>query len=373
HAAAGNKVYPFHLGDINLATPHNIIEATIKAIEGGKTGYNPNYGIRELREVLAEDINRSHGTDYTYENVVIQPGGKPTIGKYIMALMNFGDGVLYPNPGYPIYESMIEFHNGFALPYGYEEGEKNFVLDLEGLERSITPKTRLLIYNNQQNPTAAESSEEELEQIAEIVRKYDLYVLTDEAYFDMRYEGKSKSLVQLPGMKERCVILYTFSKKFAMTGWRLGATIGPTEIMQSIAKLNVNDESCPNHFVQYGAIEGLTGDQTGVENILKTLKERRDKAVEILNSIEGVHCFKPESTFYLFPRVTEAMKNKNLLDYNKFRVECLKNTGVSFCTRMHFGRRLPKEKNYYVRFAYSGIDVDQIEEGLTGLKKYLES
>jgi aspartate/methionine/tyrosine aminotransferase len=198
-------------------------------------------------------------------------------------------------------------------------------------------------------------------------------VLCDEAYFDIRYEGKSSSFASLPGMAERSVILYTFSKKFAMTGWRLGATIGPKEVIDVIAKLNVNDESCPNHFIQYGAMEGLTGDQTEARQILATLKERRDAAVDILNSIEGIHCFRPNATFYLFPNVTGAMQKKGLADYDEFRRTVLHETGVSFCTRLHFGRPLAGEKNFYIRLAYSGIDTPEIKEGLGKFKAFIES
>ncbi len=373
HAARGNKVYPFHLGDLNIKTPENIVLATFKAIKDGKTGYCPNAGIPGLREALARDINKSHGTGYAVENVAIQPGGKPLIGKFFLSVMNPGDEVLYPNPGYPIYESMIEFHLGKAVSYGYREGREDFEMKLDEIERAITAKTRILVFNNPQNPTGAESSHEELERIAEMVRRYDLYVLCDEAYFDMRYGGKSESLASLPGLEERCVILYTFSKKFAMTGWRLGAAVGPKDVITGIAKLNVNDESCSNHFVQYGAIEGLTGDQSGPRKIIETLKERRDRAVEILNSTKGIRCFKPKATFYLFPNVTEAMKRKGLTDYNEFRIRALRETGVSFCTRLHFGRALPGEKEYYIRLAYSGIDVEEIEEGLTLFKRFIET
>ncbi len=372
-AAQGNKVYPFHLGDMNIITPSNIIEATTRAMKDGKTGYCPNAGIPGLREALAADVSASHGITYTMDNIAVQPGGKPTIGKFFLALMNPGDEVLYPNPGYPIYESQIEFHGGKALPYGYVEGNENFLLDMEAIERQITPRTRLLVLNDLQNPTGAECTMEELERLAELVREHDLYVLCDEAYFDIRYSGKSVSFASLPGMAERCVLLYTFSKKFAMTGWRLGATIGPKEVIDVITKLNVNDESCSNHFIQYALIEGLTGDQSGSQKILEKLKERRDTAVDILNSIEGVRCFRPEATFYLFPNVTQAMKHKGTDDYNQFRRAILEETGVSVCTRLHFGRALEGETEYYVRLAYSGIDTSEIEEGLKKLKVYLES
>jgi aspartate/methionine/tyrosine aminotransferase len=371
-AAQGNKVYPFHLGDINLKTPANVSEAAIKAMQEGKTNYCANAGIPQLREILADDVAASRNTQYSMENVAIQPGGKPTIGKFFLTMMNPGDEVLYPNPGYPIYESQIEFHGGKAVPYGFIEGKDNFEIDTKMLESLITPRTRLLVLNDLQNPTGAECSQAELEKIAELVLKHDLFVLSDEAYFDIRYEGQSKSLVSLPGMAERCVILYTFSKKFAMTGWRLGATIGPKEIIDVIIKLNVNEESCSNHFIQYAAIAGLTGDQAETRQIIKALKERRDLTVSLLNDIEGISCFCPNATFYLWPNVTGAMQKTGLTDYDDFRRTVLQETGVSFCTRLHFGRPLEGEDNYYIRLAYSGINPPEIKEGLGKFKAFIE-
>jgi aspartate/methionine/tyrosine aminotransferase len=371
-AAKGNKIYPFHLGDMNIITPTTVIDAATKAMKDGKTGYCPNAGIPQLREALAADVSASRGLQFTMENVAVQPGGKPTISKFIQTLMNPGDEVLYPNPGYPIYESQIEYHGGKAIPYSYLEGDQNFEVDLDMLEGRISSRTKLLILNDLQNPTGAECSAAEFEKLAELVRKHDLYVLCDEAYFDIRYEGKSTSFAALPEMADRCVILYTFSKKFAMTGWRLGAAIGPKEIIDVIAKLNVNDESCSNHFIQYGAVEGLTADQGEVEQILKTLKERRDTAVDILNSIEGVHCFRPNATFYLFPNITGAMKKKGFSTYDEFRHALLHETGVSVCSRLHFGRPLEGEENFYIRLAYSGIDTAEIKEGLSKFKSFIE-
>ena len=371
-AAQGNKVYSFHLGDLNLKTPANVLAAGIKAMQDGKTNYCANAGVPQLRELLADEVSATRHAQYSMENVAIQPGGKPTISKFFLAVMNPGDEVLYPNPGYPIYESQIEFHGGKAVPYTYIEGKDNFEIDTDMLERQITPRTRLLVLNDLQNPTGAECSQAELEKIADLVLKYDLYVLCDEAYFDIRYEGQSKSLVSLPGMAERCVILYTFSKKFVMTGWRLGAAIGPKEIIDVIIKLNVNEESCSNHFVQYAAIEGLTGDQTEAKQVLKILKERRDLTVDLLNDIEGIRCIRPNATFYLWPNVTGAMKKTGLTDYDKFRRTVLNKTGVSFCTRLHFGRPLPGEDNYYIRMAYSGINPPEIKEGLAKFKAFIE-
>jgi aspartate/methionine/tyrosine aminotransferase len=370
-AAQGHHVYPFHLGDLNIPTPNNVVEASFKAIREGKTGYCPNAGIPELRSAVAADISASHGLSYAAENVAIEMGGKPVIGKFMLALMNPGDEVLYPNPGYPIYESQIEFHGGVAVPYSYLEGEHGFVIDLDALEAAITPQTRLLVLNDLQNPMGAECSADELEHLAELVLRHDLTVLCDEAYFDIRYSGASMSLASLPGMAERSVILYTFSKKFAMTGWRLGAAIGPREVIEVIAKLNTNDESCPNHFIQYGALEGLTGDQSGPRRIISVLRERRDAAARILNETPGISCYTPNVTFYLFPNVTRAMANKAFTNVEDFRRAVLHETGVSACSRVHFSRPQPGEAEQYLRLAYSGIDTEQIVEGLGLLKAYL--
>ncbi len=372
HAAKGNKVYPFHIGDMNLATPANVQEAAIKAMKDGKTGYCPNGGIPQLREVLAAEVAKTHNMRLGPENVAVQPGGKPVIEKFLLALVNPGEEVLYPNPGFPIYESQIEFQGAKAVPYGFVPGDENFLLDFEAIERSITPKTRAIIFNNLHNPTGAVSPRSEIEALAELCIKHDLYVLSDEAYWDIRYGGEALSIASLPGMAERTVILYTFSKKFAMTGWRLGAAIGPEDVIKVIATLNVNEESCTNHFVQWAGVEAITGDQSGAAEILGILQKRRDVAVAALNAIPGVSCYSPTATFYLFPDVTGAMERVGAVDYDDFRLASLNKTGCSFCTRLHFGRALPGETRKYVRIAYSGIDVDQIEEGLGKLKAWVE-
>ncbi len=372
HAAAGNEVYPFHLGDMNLPTPPNIIEAAHKAMRDGKNGYTPNAGIPQLREALAAEFNTTRKTNYNIDNVAVQPGGKPVISKFLLALMNPGDEVLYPNPGFPIYESQIRFHGGIAVPYPIIPGEKNFSFDLDAIEKAITDRTKLLIVNDLHNPTSAECSAEDRKRIAEIAVKYDLMVLLDEAYFDVRYGGESVSLVRESGMMERSVILHTFSKKYAMTGWRVGAALGPKSIIDVITKLNVNDESCTSHSNQYAACEALQGDQAGAREILTVLQERRDLTVDLLNSIEGINCYKPNATFYLYPDVTEAMENACYTDYQPFLDAVLKNTGVSVCARTHFGTPLSGETRKYLRLAYSGIDKDMIDKGLTRLKTFLE-
>jgi len=371
-ASKGHKVYPFHLGDLNFKTPSNIIEATMRAIEEGKTGYCPSEGILPLREALAHDVGSRRGVIYDPDNVAIQPGGKPTIGKFIAAIMNPGDEVLYPNPGYPIYESQIEYQGGRALPYDYIKTENGFDINIQKIKDSISNKTVALIYNNYQNPISAESSKEEMEEIAKIAIENNLWVLADDAYYEIKYDGKSRSIVEIPGMRDRTVILYTFSKKYAMTGWRVGGSIGPEKIIKIISKLNVNAESCTTHFIQDAMVEALNGDQSGPNEILRRLKKRRDVAVSGLNAIDGIEIPTPESTFYLFPKVNEIMKKKGFESVEKLQLGALKNANVSFCTRDHFGRPQEDEVDYYIRFAYSGISAEDIEEGLKKLKTYFE-
>jgi aspartate/methionine/tyrosine aminotransferase len=357
---------------LDLPTPGNIVEAAFRAVRDGKTGYCPNAGIPELRETLAADVAASHGLELGPENVAVQPGGKPVIEKFLLTLMDPGDEVLYPSPGFPIYESQIEFLGGVAKPYGFLPGDKNFLLDFEAIEAAITPRTKLLIFNNLHNPTGAESPDEEMAALAELALKHDLYVLADEAYWDVRYSGRSRSIASLPGMAERTVILYTFSKKYAMTGWRLGAAIGPRDLITRIATLNVNQESCTTHFIQWAGVEALTGDQSGAEQIIRVLRARRDAAVDLLNDTPGVGCYCPEATFYLYPDVTGLMEHKGLATYDELRRAALEQAGVSFCTRLHFGRELPGEERRYVRFAYSGISIESIREGLGGLREWAQ-
>ncbi|MGO9310080.1 MAG: pyridoxal phosphate-dependent aminotransferase [Spirochaetia bacterium] len=370
HAQQGARVFPFHLGDIDIKTPQNIIEATHRAMKDGKTGYCSNYGITELRDALAEQINHSHRTSYSGANVAIEPGGKPVIQKFFLSLMNPGDEALIPAPGYPIYESIVAFHGGKPVLYPYREGPAGFSLDLDDLEKRITPATRFLVFNDLQNPTGAEEDERGLAALSKLVLRHNLLVLCDEAYFDIRYAGRSQSLVSLPGMEERCLVLYTFSKKYAMTGWRLGAAVGPRDLVDGIAKLNVNDESCSNHFVQYGGLEALTGPQDGAQAILRTLQQRRDRSHELLSAIPGMRCHRPNATFYLFPNVTAVMQQMGFDQYEDFRRAALEATGVSFCTRLHFGTPLPEERERYIRLSYSGIEIEGIEEGLQRLRSF---
>lgn len=371
-AALGNRVYPFHLGDINLPTPSNIVAAQQRAIADGKTGYTAPAGIPELRAALAEDVGARRGLRFGPENVAVQPGGKPVITKFIQALINPGDEVLYPAPGFPIYESQIDYFGAVAKPYRFVETPRGFAIDLDFLSAQITPRTRALIFNNQQNPLAAEATDAELERVAELAIQHDLWVLADEAYFETRYSGDSRSIVALPGMQERSVILYTFSKKYAMTGWRLGAAIAPVRLADIFAQLNVNDESCTAHFAQWAGVEALRGDPAGALAIREQLRLRRDALFEAVTAFPRLRAAKPQAAFYLYVNVAEAMHRRGIADVNDFATAALREAGVAFCTRRHFGRLMPGEPDHFARFAYSGISVDDIQAGMARLRAWIE-
>ena len=372
-AATGKKIFPFHLGDINLSTPKSVISAAKKAIDEGKTGYCPAPGIPELREAIAKDVGGARGIKYNIDNVSVQPGGKPSIGKYISAMMEKGDSVLYPNPGYPIYESQIEFYKGIAVPYGYINTPEGLKLDFDAIENGIEKGAKHIFYNNYNNPTGASSPDEEIDRLAKLVIDNDMFLISDDAYFDTLYDGEPKSIASFPGMYERTLTMYTFSKKFAMTGWRLGASIGPKEVIEQINRLNVNMESCTTHFVQYAGLAGLNAPKNETQDILDILKIRRDRLVEILNKIDGIEAHLPEAGFYVFPKITELLANTGFDDVEDFRKAVLNETGVSFCGRHHFGRPLNNENDYYVRLAFSGIDIEDLEEGMHLFKEWINN
>ncbi len=372
-AETGMKIYPFHLGDINLQTPASVISAAKEAIRSGKTGYCPAPGIPELREALAKDVGNSRGINYKIDNVSIQPGGKPSIGKYIAAMMEKGDIVLYPNPGYPIYESQIEFYGGIAHPYGYLDNSSGLELDFSAIEKGIEKGAKHIFYNNYNNPTGASSSIEEMKRLADLVIQNDMFLISDDAYFDTLFEGTPRSIASLPGMKQRTLTMYTFSKKFAMTGWRLGGAIGPSKIIEQITRLNVNMESCTTHFIQYAGVAGLNAPKKETQDILDKLRVRRDILVKTMNGIEGVEAHSPEAGFYVFPKITNLMKRTGFEKVEEFRKAVLEDTGVSFCGRHHFGRPLKNESDSYIRLAFSGISKENLAEGMNLFQKWIES
>lgn len=369
--ARGNRVFPFHLGDIDLAPPAAIRERVLPAILAGKNGYCPGAGIALLRRELAAQFGARRGVAYEAENVVVQPGGKPVIAKFLQAVMNPHDRVLAPVPGFPIYESQIRYQGGMHVPYGYLTEAGGFALDLEAMAAGARG-ARAMIFNNYHNPTGHAATEAELDAVARMAVENDLWVLNDDAYFEIRYDGTpARSILTRSGMMGRTINLFTFSKQFAMTGWRVGAAIGPAAAMAVIATMNTNMESCTTHFLQQAIGEALA-DGVGADGApwLAALGERRDALVAQLNAIDGVAVAPPPSAFYVYCDVGAIMRRKRLSTVDALMRRTLRATGVSFCTGAHFGAG---DERPFARFAFSGISPEDIGVGGGLLKRYFES
>ena len=313
--AAGRDVVHLEIGEPDFDTPANIIEAGCHALRTGWTHYGPAAGLPELREAIANYLNRSRGTSYGPEHIVVTPGGKPIMFFTILALLESGDEAIYPNPGFPIYESMINFTGATPVPIPLRE-EREFALDVEELASLITPRTKLLIINSPGNPTGGVLSREDLAAIAELAVKHDLVVLADEIYSEILYEGEHVSIATMPGMAERTIILDGFSKTYAMTGWRLGYGAMPADFAEQVAKLMVNSVSCTSMAVQRAGIEALTGPQDEVRTMVDAFRRRRDLIVDGLNAIPGIRCLRPKGAFYVFPNITgTGMTSKQFADH----------------------------------------------------------
>jgi len=373
-AAEGNRVFALHLGDIALPTPRPIVEAAARAMRGGYSGYCPGPGVALLREQLARVLGGERGIDYAAENISVQPGGKPVIGKFLATVMNPGDEVLYPVPGFPIYHSQIDYQRGVGVAYHYRATDGGFALDLDALGDAVTPKTRALIYNNHHNPTGASASPDEIAAVAELALQHDLWVLADEAYANIRFDdSKLRSIASLPGMRERTVILFTCSKQFAMTGWRLGAAVGDAKIIGAISKFNTNIESCTAHFLQVAVGEVLRDAGEDVPALfaplVTELKRRRDAMVDALNAIDGIKVSAPPSAFYIYADIDAILRRKKLPDADALMRASLHATGLSFCTGAHFGEAA---NTRHIRFAFSSLGADDIRESMAVWKGWVE-
>lgn len=377
--ASGRKVYPFHIGDLNFRTPQVVVDACKQALDDGHTGYCPAAGIPALREAMASHYKSTFGLPYQANNVSVQSGGKPGIGKFLMTVCNEGDEVLIPSPGYPIYESMANFLNIEPVPYLYREtADGTFALDVDELRAKITPRTRAIFVNNFQNPMGVAHTRDELEAIAELCVQNDLYCFSDDPYYQIVFSDFNREdfvhIASLRGMFQRTVCGYTFSKSFSMTGWRLGAVLGPEWLVSQVTKINTNDEACTTHFVQVAGVTALTHSEAArfTKDMVSELEKRRDVLAEELNSVPGFHTIKPKATFYMMANVTEAMRMMGIDDVELFRSKILEDTGVSFCTRTHFGCATPGETQMYVRFAFSGVDIATIKQVGSVLRPYME-
>jgi aspartate/methionine/tyrosine aminotransferase len=368
--AAGKDVISFAIGEPDFDTPSNIIKEGVKALQEGFTHYGPSAGLLPLRESIARYISHTRGIPVSSEEIVVTPGAKPIIFYSILACINEGDEVIYPNPGFPIYESVINFVGAKAVPLPLLE-KKNFSFAIDMLKDKITNKTRMIIINSPQNPTGGVLTEQDLKEIAKLAQQNNLWVLSDEIYSHMVYDGEFSSIVSLPGMKERTILLDGFSKTYAMTGWRLGFGVMNTQLAPHFARLETNSVSCTATFTQLAGIEALEGPQEESQAMIREFKSRRDIVVEALNDIDGITCKKPGGAFYVFPNVTEVCRRLNLRDSKELQKYLLYEAGVAILARTCFGRRNQEEDQEYIRLSYA-TSRENIREGVRRIKEAVE-
>jgi aspartate aminotransferase len=355
--AQGKEIIHLEIGQPDFPTPLPICEAAFQAMKAGYTGYTAAAGVLELREAIAEHIATTRGVDVNPDEVVVTPGAKPIIFFSILALVNAGDEVIYPDPGFPIYESVISFVGAKAVPLALREAV-DFRFHLEDLVAAISDRTRLLILNSPQNPTGGLLTLEDLEAIADLAKKHDFYVLSDEIYSRILYEGKHESILQFPGMKERTILLDGHSKTYAMTGWRLGYGVVPPTLAEAMVRLMINSNSCTCAFTQMAGIEALKGSQEFVDHMVAEFQQRRDAIVDGLNAIDGISCQKPAGAFYVFPNVTQLpLACEALADY------LLQSAGVALLAGTAFG----KFGDGYLRISYAN-SLDNIHAALARIK-----
>jgi aspartate aminotransferase len=359
--AQGHEVIHLEIGEPDFDTPAAITEAACDALRAGYTHYTPAPGMPQLREAIAADATARRGVTFSADDVVVTPGGKPIMFFSILALVDAGDEVVYPNPGFPIYESMIEFVGGRAVPIQLEEA-RDFSLDVEKLCAAIGPRTRMVILNSPHNPTGGMLSRADLELLAETVRRHpDLIVLSDEIYSRMIYEGEHTSIAALPGMRERTIVLDGFSKIYAMTGWRLGYGLFPRELAPAVAKLMSNSNSCTATFTQMAGVAALTGSQAPCDEMVAEFRRRRDVIVAGLNDIPGLTCRTPRGAFYVFPNITATgMSSREVADL------LLYEGGVAALAGTAFGAY----GEGYIRLSYAN-SIENIEKALASIKRTL--
>jgi aspartate/methionine/tyrosine aminotransferase len=326
--AQGKDIVHLEIGEPDFDTPQNVIDAGIKAIHDGYTHYSPSAGMPELRQTVADDVTRTHGVKVNADEVVIVPGGKPTIYFTFTALVEEGDEVIYPNPGFPIYESLINFTGAKAVPLQMRE-EKNFRLDPNELADLITDRTKLIVLNSPHNPTGSVLTQQDVKDIATAIGDRDIMVLSDEIYSRLIFEGQHHSLMSLPGWRDRVIMLDGWSKTYAMTGWRLGYGVMRKDLAAHFGRLMTNVNSCSAGFTQVAGMEALKGDQTSVVHMCSQFKARRDKFIAGLNNIKGFSCTLPHGAFYAFPNIKKTgWESRKLAEamLNDAGVACLSGT-----------------------------------------------
>jgi len=358
--AQGRNVVHLEIGEPDFDTPSNITEAAIAALKSGATHYGPSPGLPDLRQAIAEDSSKRRGVHSTPEMVVVTPGGKPIMFFTILSLIDPGDEVLYPNPGFPIYESMIRYIGGVPVPIRLVE-KKAYELDVDQLVSKIGPKTRLIVINTPHNPTGGVITESGIRAIADAALKNGVPVLSDEIYCRILYDGEHKSIAGMPGMEPLAIVLDGFSKTYAMTGWRLGYGIMPAPLAQVVAKLQTNATSCTATFTQMAGAAALRGDQSGPERMVAEFKRRRDAIVDGLRTIPGFKCVRPKGAFYVFPNITETgFSAKPLAE------RILDEAGVACLSGTAFG----EWGEGHLRFSYAN-SLENIQEAIRRIKELL--
>ncbi|MCL6578893.1 MAG: pyridoxal phosphate-dependent aminotransferase [Candidatus Bathyarchaeota archaeon] len=358
----GKEVIHLEIGEPDFDTPKYIKEAAIKALNDGYTHYVPSAGIPELREAIAEHIAKTRNIEVSPEEVVVTPGAKPIMFFAILACVNPGEEVLYPNPGFPIYESLINFVGARAVPIPLLE-KNDFRIDHEYVKKKITKKTKMIILNSPENPTGGVLTKEDLKVIVDCIGdRDDVLVLSDEIYDRIIYEGKHESIASFPGMKEKTIILNGFSKIYAMTGWRLGYGVMRKDLAQKVAQLMTNSNSCTSAFIQMAGVAALKGSQKDSERMVEEFKKRREVIVSGLNKIKGITCKKPRGAFYVFPNITgTGMDCRKLGDY------LLYEAGVAVLPGTSFG----SYGEGYLRLSFAN-SVENIKKALERISAVLE-
>ena len=349
----GKEIIHLEIGEPDFDTPANVIEAGVDALHQGWTHYGPAAGLPDLRQTIADYVSRTRGVPVSSEEVVVVPGGKPIIFFTILALIDAGDEVIYPNPGFPIYESMIKYSLGKAIPIPLRE-ERDFSVDVKELASLITDRTKLIILNSPHNPTGGVLTKTDISEMAEAIGDRNILILSDEIYSRLIYEGEHFSIMSVPGFKERTILLDGFSKTYAMTGWRLGYGVMRPDLAAPIARLATNSTSCTASFTQIAGIEALRGDQSSVDKMSAEFKRRRDAFVAGLNTIKGFSCRMPKGAFYTFPNITKTgWPSKKLAD------ALLDDAGVAALSGTAFG----DFGEGYLRFSVAN-SIENIEKAL---------
>jgi aspartate/methionine/tyrosine aminotransferase len=358
---AGREIIHLEIGEPDFDTPAHIRDAAKRALDGGATHYGPAAGLPELREAIAKHVGATRGVPVSPDEVVVTPGGKPIMFFTILALVNAGDEVIHPNPGFPIYESVINFVGGVPVPIPLREAS-GFGFDLEEFERRLSPRTRLIIVNSPHNPTGGVLDRAQLERIAAVAVERGIPLLTDEIYREFLYDGEFVSMFGLPGVRERAVLLDGFSKTYAMTGWRLGYGVMPPALAEHVTRLMVNSASCTASFVQLAGLAALEGDQSSVAQMVDAFRRRRDLVVEGLNRLPGVSCIRPRGAFYAFPNVSRLGRSSA-----EVAERLLQDAGVALLPGTAFG----EHGEGFLRLSYANSEAN-LRAALERMRPVLE-